>query len=176
MKAGEVFQFGEFQIDARARTLRREEKIVTLQLSGLRCAGVLCTKPGRTLTRDELRKNVWPDTYVDEHSLAQSISVVRRALDEKPGDNSYIVTLPGRGNQFVAPVRVVSQESLAIVPDAATSAGDHPHCRPAVCEAVVAAAATPPKRRCRRLNSARAASRSVASKSGHIRSVNRSSA
>ena len=68
----------------------------------------------------------WPDTYVDEHSLAQSISVLRRALEEKPGDNSYIVTLPGRGYQFVAPVRVVSQESLAVVPDAATAASHGP--------------------------------------------------
>ena len=82
--------------------------------------------PGRVLTRDELLKNVWPDTFVDENSLAQSISALRRALDEKPGDNSYIVTLPGRGYQFVAPVRVVSQENLAIVPDAATVAGHGP--------------------------------------------------
>jgi DNA-binding winged helix-turn-helix (wHTH) protein len=40
--------------------------------------------PGRVLTREELLKNVWPDTFVDEHNLAQSISVLRRALEEKP--------------------------------------------------------------------------------------------
>jgi DNA-binding winged helix-turn-helix (wHTH) protein/tetratricopeptide (TPR) repeat protein len=122
MKAREIFQFGEFQIDARARTLRREDEIVTLNYRAFDVLVYFAQNPGRALTRDELLKNVWPDTYVDEHSLAQSISVLRRALEEKPGDNSYIVTLPGRGYQFVAPVRVVSQESLAIVPDAATSA------------------------------------------------------
>src|SRR5277367_2222490 len=110
MKAEEIFQFGEFQIDARARTLRREEATVTLNYRAFDVLLYFVRNPGRALTRDELLKNVWPDTFVDEHSLAQSISVLRRALDEKPGDNSYIVTLPGRGYQFVAPVQVVTPE------------------------------------------------------------------
>src|SRR5277367_6146293 len=110
MKAEEIFQFGEFQIDARARTLRREEATVTLNYRAFDVLLYFVRNPGRALTRDELLKNVWPDTFVDEHSLAQSISVLRRALSEKPGDNSYIVTLPGRGYQFVAPVRVVPSE------------------------------------------------------------------
>ena len=126
MKAAEIFQFGEFQIDARARTLRREEEVVPLNYRAFDVLLYFAQNSGRALTRDELLKNAWPDTNVDEHSLAQSISVLRRALDEKPGDNSYIVTLPGRGYQFVAPVRIVSQESLAIVPDAATTANHGP--------------------------------------------------
>src|SRR5208337_2875992 len=117
MKTGGIFQFGEFQIDARARTLRREEEIVTLNRRAFDVLLYFVQNPGRVLTRDELLKNVWPDTFVDENSLAQSISVLRRALEEKPGDNSYIVTLPGRGYQFVAPVRVVP-DNLAILPDA----------------------------------------------------------
>ena len=126
MKTEGVFQFGEFQIDAGARTLRRGEEIVTLNYRAFDVLLYFARNPGRALTRDELLKNVWQDTYVDEHSLAQSISVLRRALDEKPGDKSYIVTLPGRGYQFVAPVRVVSQESLAVVPDAPTAARHGP--------------------------------------------------
>ena len=56
---------------------------------------------GEILTHDELLTKIWPDTSVDENSLAQSISALRRALEERPGDNAYIVTLPGRGYQFV---------------------------------------------------------------------------
>jgi DNA-binding winged helix-turn-helix (wHTH) protein len=100
MKSEEIFQFGEFQIDVLARTLRREEEIVTLNRRAFDVLLYLVQNPGRVLTRDELLKNVWPDTFVDENSLAQSISALRRALEEKPGDNSYIVTLPGRGYQF----------------------------------------------------------------------------
>ena len=126
MKTEGVFQFGEFQIDARARTLRRAEEIVTLNFRAFDVLLYLVQNPGKVLTRNELLENVWQDTYVDENNLAQSISVLRRALEEKPGNNSYIVTLPGKGYQFVAPVRVVSQGSLTVVPDAAPAAGQGP--------------------------------------------------
>src|ERR1700685_2921496 len=123
MKAEGAFRFGKFQVDALARTLRREETIVTLNRRAFDVLLYLVQNPGKALTRDELLKNVWPDTYVDENSLAQSISVLRRALEEKPGDNSYIVTLPGRGYQFVTPVQVVAQETLSLVSDVATVGG-----------------------------------------------------
>ncbi len=123
MKTEGVFQFGEFQIDARARTLRREKATVTLNFRAFDMLLYFVQNPGRVLTRDELLKNVWPDAFVDEHSLAQSISVLRRALDEKPGDNSYIVTLPGRGYQFVAPVQVVATSVGHALPGVATAEG-----------------------------------------------------
>src|ERR1700679_2235813 len=107
MKKEGIYQFGKLRVDGQARTLQREEEKVTLNRRP--CDVLLCfvQSPGKVLTRDELIKNVWPDTYVDENSLAQSISALRRALEEKPGDNSYIVTLPGRGYQFISPVTVV---------------------------------------------------------------------
>jgi eukaryotic-like serine/threonine-protein kinase len=122
MKAGEIFQFGKFQIDARARTLRREAEPVTVNSRSFDLLLYLVQNSGRALTRDELLKNVWSDTYVDEHSLPQGISVLRKALEEKPGDNSYIVTLPGRGYQFVSPVQIIAPDGLAVVPEAATVA------------------------------------------------------
>lgn len=121
MKAGEIFQFGEFQVDAGARTLRRKTAIVTLNFRSFDVLLYLVQNPGKVLTRNELLKNAWPDAFVDEHSLAQSISVLRRALEEKPGDNSFIVTLPGRGYQFVSPVEVLTPENPAVVLDATTT-------------------------------------------------------
>jgi DNA-binding winged helix-turn-helix (wHTH) protein/tetratricopeptide (TPR) repeat protein len=126
MKAEEIFQFGEFEMDTRARTLRRQRAIVALNFRAFDVLLYFVQNPGKVLTRDELLKNAWPDAVVEENSLAQSISVLRRALDEKPGDNSYIVTLPGRGYQFVARVQVVAQQNLSIIPDAATAAGENP--------------------------------------------------
>src|ERR1039457_1299875 len=126
MKAGGIFQFGEFQIDARARTLRRKEEIVTL---GFRAFDVLLyfvQNPGKVLTRDELLKNVWPDSFVNQNMLWASMSRLRQALDEKPGDNSYIVTLTGRGYQFVAPVQVVAQENGSTLPEGAAAASSNP--------------------------------------------------
>src|SRR5208282_275192 len=127
MKPQGIFQFGEFQIDALARVLRREDEVLALNRRAFDVLLYLVQNSGRILTRDELVKNVWPDTFVDENSLAQSISVLRRALGEKPGENSYIVTLPGRGYQFVSPVTAVAAESLSTIPEAANAARDAPN-------------------------------------------------
>lgn len=124
MKPEGILQFGEFEIDALARTLRRNQEVVTLSRRAFEVLLYLAQNPGRVIPRDELLKNVWSDTFVDESSLAQSMSVLRRALDEKRGDNSYIVTLPGRGYQFVAPVTVVAPVIEVIAPQASTSAGN----------------------------------------------------
>src|SRR5208282_75069 len=125
MQTGGIFQFGEFQIDARARTLRREEEIVSLSFRAFDVLLYFVQNPGKVLTRDELLKNVWADSFVDENSLAQSISALRRALDEKPGDNSYIVTLTGRGYQFVASVQVVAPSSGSNLPEIETAASSN---------------------------------------------------
>jgi eukaryotic-like serine/threonine-protein kinase len=122
MKPDGIYQFGKLRIDARARTLRREAELVTLNRRAFDVLLYFVQNPGRVLTRDELLKNAWPDAFVDESSLAQSISVLRRALEEKPGDNSYIVTLPGRGYQFVSQVQIVAADNLAVIPDAASAA------------------------------------------------------
>ena len=103
----EIFQFGEFRIDPLERTLRRNDSTVTLQRRAFDVLLYLVQNPGRVVTKDELLKNVWPDAFVDENNLTQSISVLRKALDQRPGENSYITTLPGRGYQFVVPVKVL---------------------------------------------------------------------
>jgi DNA-binding winged helix-turn-helix (wHTH) protein/Tol biopolymer transport system component len=97
-------------VDALARTLRREETTVKLNSRAFDLLLYLVQNPGKVLTHEELLKNVWQDAFVDENSLAQSVSQLRRALEEKPGDNSYIVTLPGRGYQFASAVQVVASE------------------------------------------------------------------
>jgi DNA-binding winged helix-turn-helix (wHTH) protein/tetratricopeptide (TPR) repeat protein len=126
MKPEGIFQFGEFRIDALARTLRREGEAVTLNRRAFDVLLYMVQNYGRILTQDELLKNVWPDAFVDENSLAQCISALRRALGEKPGDNSYIITLIGRGYQFVAPVTVFAAEGLSTIPDTANAARDAP--------------------------------------------------
>jgi DNA-binding winged helix-turn-helix (wHTH) protein/tetratricopeptide (TPR) repeat protein len=115
MKTEGIFQFGDFKVDSLSRTLRREEETVALSRRAFDVLLYMVQNPGRVVTHDELLKNIWADTFVGENSLAQSISLLRRALEEKPGDNSYILTLPGRGYQFVSPVKVIASEDLTVV-------------------------------------------------------------
>jgi eukaryotic-like serine/threonine-protein kinase len=109
MKNGEIFQFGEFRIDPHDRTLRRNDSAVALHRRAFDVLLYLVQNPGRVVTKDELLKNVWPDAFVDENNLTQSISVLRKALDDRNGGNNYITTLPGRGYQFIVPVQVIEQ-------------------------------------------------------------------
>src|SRR5206468_1765088 len=51
------------------------------------------------------------DATVEENNLNQSVSMLRRALGESRGENRYIVTIPGRGYQFVADVRTIAERA-----------------------------------------------------------------
>ena len=66
---------------------------------------------GRVIGKDELFREVWPDTIVEENNLTQNVSILRKTLGEKPGEHRFIVTVPGRGYRFVADVRDGSQRS-----------------------------------------------------------------
>jgi DNA-binding winged helix-turn-helix (wHTH) protein/tetratricopeptide (TPR) repeat protein len=115
MKTEEMFQFGEFRVDPLDRTLRRNDTPVGLNRRAFDVLLYLVRNPGRVISKDELLKHVWPDAFVDENNLTQSISVLRRALEERPGAHSYIATLPGRGYQFIVPVEVIMQPGALTV-------------------------------------------------------------
>ena len=63
-------------------------------------------RPGELVTRDELRRRLWPaDTYVDfEHGLNAAVKRLRDALADSAETPQYIETVPRRGYRFVAPV------------------------------------------------------------------------
>lgn len=73
----------------------------------------------RVLTKDELLKQLWGDTIVEEGGLTRNISILRKTLGEKPDDHRFVVTLPARGYQFVAEVREMrgNGEESEAVPD-----------------------------------------------------------
>jgi DNA-binding winged helix-turn-helix (wHTH) protein/tetratricopeptide (TPR) repeat protein len=71
------------------------------------------SNPGRVLSKDELLSALWPDAFVEESNLAQQMSLLRKALAEAGVKESLIITIPGRGYQFVAPVESVFAESMS---------------------------------------------------------------
>lgn len=64
---------------------------------------------GEIIDKEPLMRTVWPNVVVDENSLNKAISAIRGALGDTPGDHRYIITIPGRGYQFVATVKVLSE-------------------------------------------------------------------
>jgi len=117
-----VFEFGDFRLDGRRRLLsRRDGAAVSLTAKAFDTLVYLVEHEGIVLHKDELMHAVWADTAVEENNLNQSISILRRALGEHPGDRRYIATIPGRGYQFVATVRIADEPPAQREPTVGTS-------------------------------------------------------
>jgi eukaryotic-like serine/threonine-protein kinase len=118
-ESANLYRFDDYEMDPRARVLSRAGEPVVLTRRAFDLLLYLVQHPGQQLNKDELIKNVWPDAFVDENSLAKSISVLRKALNET-AVQPYIVTLAGRGYQFARPVVIVEgkaeQNTAAIIP------------------------------------------------------------
>ena len=109
----EKYQFDDFDLLPKQRVLLRSGSRIPLTPKPLMTLLLLVGRAGQTVTKEEIFAEVWNGTTVDENNLTQSISALRKALGEKRGENRYIVTDPGRGYRFVAPVsRVLEQTSV----------------------------------------------------------------
>ena len=99
------YEFGPFSLNAGKRLLLRNGEPVPLAPKVLETLLALIENRERVVTKDELLKQVWGDTIVEEGGLTRNVSVLRKILGEKPDDHQYIVTVPARGYRFVADVR-----------------------------------------------------------------------
>jgi TolB-like protein/Flp pilus assembly protein TadD len=78
---------------------------------------LLIENAGNVIGKDELLKNIWPDTFVGEGSLTRTISILRKALADDAGGQGYIVTIPKRGYRFVAPISQTSGQQVRPMPE-----------------------------------------------------------
>jgi DNA-binding winged helix-turn-helix (wHTH) protein/TolB-like protein/Flp pilus assembly protein TadD len=106
-KVAQFYDFGPYRVDALKRLLLREGEPVPLTSKVFDTLFMLVSRSGEVLEKNELMTSLWPDRFVEENNLTQNISVLRKALGENRSEHRYIVTIPGRGYSFVAPVREV---------------------------------------------------------------------
>jgi TolB-like protein/DNA-binding winged helix-turn-helix (wHTH) protein/Tfp pilus assembly protein PilF len=109
-KARNLYEFGPFRIDPDHRQLLRQNQPVPLQPKSFDILLVLVENSEKVVSKDELLKAVWPDTFVEESNLAQCIFVLRKTLGDTVEEKRYIVTVPGRGYRFAGTVRAVAAE------------------------------------------------------------------
>ena len=108
-----LYRFGEYEVDSARRLCFRDGERIPLTPKAFDVLVALIQNRGKTLSKDELLRAVWPDTVVEEISLTRNISVLRKVFGEKPGEHTYIATVPGVGYRFVAAVeRVEPPEAL----------------------------------------------------------------
>jgi len=116
-----ALRFGEFELDERARELRTGTTRIRLQDQPFEILRLLLRRPGEIVTREELRRQLWPDgTYVDfEHSLNAAVKRLRAALGDDADNPRFVETLPRRGYRFVAPAAAPAADTQLTQPRAA---------------------------------------------------------
>lgn len=117
----QVYEFGPYRLDTARALLLREGEVVPLTHKALETLAILVRNSGQVVSKDELMREVWPDAFVEEGSLARNISVLRKALGESPSEHQYIETIPRRGYRFVATVNEAAnlpalRQSEAVAP------------------------------------------------------------
>src|SRR5437773_12100618 len=105
-----LYEFGPFRLDPAERLLLRNGQTVSLAPKAFDTLLLLVRNSGHLLTKDELMKHLWPETFVEEVNLAQNISAIRRALDDKNGGVHYIETVAKGGYRFTAETRKILYE------------------------------------------------------------------
>ncbi|MGA7316647.1 MAG: winged helix-turn-helix domain-containing protein [Silvibacterium sp.] len=107
-----LYEFGPYRIDPGKRLLLRGDETVPLPAKVFDILLVLVQQGQEVVSKDDLMKTVWPDSFVEESNLTQSIFLLRKALGETAQDHRYIVTVPGRGYRFAEKVREIADGAL----------------------------------------------------------------
>jgi DNA-binding winged helix-turn-helix (wHTH) protein/predicted Zn-dependent protease len=106
-----VYRFDEFELNPSERLFSRHGAPLFISPKALEVLACLVSHQGRVVSKAELLKTVWPDSFVEEGNLTQHISLLRKALGDK---SNYIVTVSGLGYRFAAQVQTqASTEGLS---------------------------------------------------------------
>jgi TolB-like protein/DNA-binding winged helix-turn-helix (wHTH) protein/Flp pilus assembly protein TadD len=100
-------RFGIFELDLRARELRKCGLRIRLQEQPFQILATLLEHQGEVVTREELRKKLWPaDTFVDfDHGLNKAINKIREAIGDSAESPRFVETVVRRGYRFLAEVK-----------------------------------------------------------------------
>jgi len=111
----ELYEFGPFRVDPEKEILLRDGEPIPLTPKTFQILLVLVRHSREVVTKDDLMKTVWPDTFVEETNLTRNIFTLRKALGEGPQDHQYILTVPGRGYRLAESARLVPGQELDII-------------------------------------------------------------
>ncbi|HKQ08261.1 MAG TPA: winged helix-turn-helix domain-containing protein [Blastocatellia bacterium] len=104
----QIYRFGPFTLDTGQRLLTRDGGVVPLTHKAFETLALLVQHNGRVLQKEEMMKSIWPDSFVEEATLAQNVFILRKVLGETPLGTRYIETVPKYGYRFVAEVEEVA--------------------------------------------------------------------
>lgn len=109
------YEFGPFRVDPDKQLLLREGQPVAITPRAFETLLILLRRSREVVSKEELMKAVWPDSFVEEANLSQNIFVLRKALGDTSDNRRYIVTFPGRGYRFAEEVRTIPQDGEGLL-------------------------------------------------------------
>ena len=112
-----IYRFGLYEVDLEQGTLSRQGTLVKLQEQPFRILTLLLETPGEVLSREELRRRIWPEgTFVEfDGSLNTALMKLRTALNDNAENPVFVETVPRRGYRFIAPVEVANLDSPQVM-------------------------------------------------------------
>jgi predicted ATPase/DNA-binding winged helix-turn-helix (wHTH) protein len=121
---GYATSFGPFRLLAGQRLLLEGDRPVRIGSRAFDILVALVEHAGEVVRKEQLIARAWPQTFVEESNLKIQVSALRRALGDGQGGHRYVITVPGRGYNFVAPIRG-EQSPRASPPPAIAPLGMH---------------------------------------------------
>jgi eukaryotic-like serine/threonine-protein kinase len=100
----QAYAFGPFRLLPGERILRRGNQVLPLPPKAFETLFLLVRNSGHLMRKEELMAALWPDSFVEEGSLASKISLLRQVLEEAGAAGAYIQTVPKQGYRFLPPV------------------------------------------------------------------------
>jgi DNA-binding winged helix-turn-helix (wHTH) protein len=110
-----VYEFGPFRMDPDKQVLLRDGQLIAVTPKTFEMLLVLVRRGREVVSKEELLKEIWPDSFVEEANLSQHIFKLRKALGDTLEGERYIVTLPGRGYRFAVPVRTITEGGEVLI-------------------------------------------------------------
>src|ERR1041384_953006 len=103
LDSSQVIRFDLFELDFQEGALRQEGQRIKLQEQPFRILSLLVQSPGKFVTRDDLRRLLWPaDTFVDfDHGLNSAVARLREALGDSASKPRFIETVAKKGYRFI---------------------------------------------------------------------------
>jgi len=118
-RKNETVRFGSFEVDLDGGQVVKHGIRIGVREQSFQVLALLLRRPGKIVTRDEIRQKLWHDgVFVDfDKSLNTAVARLRQALGDSADHPRFIETLPKRGYRFVAPVSTTLEATPASVPN-----------------------------------------------------------
>ncbi len=118
-----LYRFGLFSLDVRKRRLYKNGEPIQLAPKTYEILLILVEQAGNLVEKDHIIETIWPDQFIEESNLAQHIYKLRKLLDDKQGDQEFIITVPGKGYIFCIDVQTFSDPGDGLLAGAQSGTG-----------------------------------------------------